>query len=287
MPDDKRHLDELSQSEINALSDEELMARIEVEQTDEMKAREYHNGRSPHARVADESFKSTKITENYETWRSAPSQYDFPGVDTVAPEYKERRARKALGKAKKVGLVSEIVEAEKESELPGSDMGSTSATTRGNFDASQKKIGIRTDKQNTEEQAETLAHEIGHAVDHGEAHASAGTMTGLGLGPLDPVTAGEKALDKVDAPAPDTPVADELKDLTEERRQEITDYSRDYYEQPTELAADFFGAAITEPRNTKARTKESRPAFAEALEESAGKEPTREFADEIFPGGFF
>lgn len=256
--------------------------------SDREKALEEHQDRSFRARVADESFRSTKVTNDFETWKSDPSQYDFKGVDTISPEYKQQRARQAVQTAKEKGLVDEFVSAESKDDLPGSDKGATDVRTRGTFEPGEKpKVGIRVDKQSKEEQAETIAHEVGHAIDHGEASAPASSMQGLGLGELDPITVGEQSLDTVGAPAPDDGVGEEVKGISEERRGEITQSNREYRENPTELFADFFGSAITRPRNTKAKASETRERVGEVFEEAGGKDPSKQFADEFFSDDFF
>jgi len=45
------------------------------------KAQQVHQDRSPEARRVDAQRKA-KIADDYGQWRSAPSQYDYPGVDT-------------------------------------------------------------------------------------------------------------------------------------------------------------------------------------------------------------
>lgn len=286
MSSEKRPLDELSQAEINELSDEELMARIEIEKSDRVKAQEYHQERSKRARVADESFRSTKVTDDYETWRAAPSQRDFEGVDTVAREYKQDRAQRALDVAKEKGLVMEYVEAESQAELPVSDKDATSERTRGTFEPGEKpQVGVRVDKGDAEQQAETLAHEVGHAVDYGDASVAARSMQGLGFD-LDPVTTSEVALDSVGSPVLESEVAGEVTAVSEERRGEISKANQDYRDEPTELFADFFGSAITRPRNTKAKTPKTRKRVAEVFDEDEGKAQSREFVEEVFPKDF-
>lgn len=286
MPPDQRPLDELSQEEIDQLSDEELMSRIEIEKSDRVKAQEYHQERSQAARVADESFRSTRVTDDYETWRAAPNEYDFEGVDTVAAEYKRRRAHRALGTATEKGLVSEFVEAESAAELPGSDKGATSERTRGTFEpGDEPKVGVRVDRGDQEQQAETLAHEVGHAVDYGDASVAARSMQGLGFD-LDPVTTSEVALDAVGSPVQESEVSQEVTAVSEERRGEISEANRDYRDEPTELFADFFGSAITRPRNTKARAPKTRERVAAVFDEDEGKEQSQEFVEEVFPEDF-
>jgi hypothetical protein len=290
---DDRPLDELSQEEIDDLTDEELMSRIEIDKDDRTKAQEYHQEeRTKTAQTADESFRSTQITRDYETWKSSPSEYDFPGVDTVATRFKQRRAREALETAKETGIVSEFVEAERQADLPGADKGATSATTRGTFEPGMQKIGVRTDKVEGEDRADTLAHEIGHAVDFGDESSSASAMSGLGIfdggDDLEPITVGERTLDTVGAPTPDDdPAAQEMRSISEDRRDEITEFNADYRDDPTELAADFFGSAITRPRNTKAKAPAAAKRAGDILKLDEKKKPSKEFADEFFPDSFF
>lgn len=48
------------------------------------RARRAHAERSARAQQVDERLQAPRTT-NYDRWRSAPSRYDFPGVDTVRP----------------------------------------------------------------------------------------------------------------------------------------------------------------------------------------------------------
>jgi hypothetical protein len=287
MPRDKRPLDELSQAEIDELSDEELMARIEVEPDDRTKAQEYHQEeRTRQARIADESFRSTKVTEDYETWRSAPGRYDFEGIDTIPPERKRQRAEDALGTAQDIGLVNNFVEPDTSSDLPG-EGNNGFASTRGTFSPGQNDLGVRSDLEG-EQREETLAHEVGHAVDYGEWNSAAAAMQGLGLGELEPQIASERMLGEIGGPI-DNPdeTAEELKERSEERRGPISPGNKEYRESPQELFADFMGDAILKPRNTKAQMQKSREALAETLNDPIAElEPTKEFIDRQLPGGF-
>lgn len=284
MASDNRPLDELSQEEIDELSEEELMARIEVEPDDRTKALEYHTEeRSRQARVADESFRSTKVTENYDTWRSAPGRYDYEGVDTIPAERKKQRAEQALQTAQDIGIVNEFVETENPREMPGETRG----TERGVFSSGEKKIGVKSNLDEEQRQF-TLAHEVGHAVDHGEWSSAAESMQGLGLGKLEPQVTSERALGQIGGPIEDPDeTAEELMERSEEARGPIRPSTREYRESPQELFADFFADAILKPRNTKAQMKESREALAETLNDPIEElEPTKEFIDRQLQAGF-
>jgi len=280
----KRPLDELSQEEIDALSDEELMARIEVEQSDWEKAVEYHNDeRSQKEQVADESFRSTKVTDDYETWRQNPSRWDYEGVDTIPEERKRKRTEQALNTAMDIGLVSGFEEVNSASELPGENK---SATTRGTFSAGEDKVGVRDDLDD-EEKTKTLSHEIGHAVDYGAWSSSADGMQGLGFGELTPQVTSENMLGIGEPEERDDPVFQELSEISEERRGPITPSSQDYRENPKELFADFLGEAIIRPRNTKARVDETPESISEALDEGPRElNLTQEFFEEELPDSY-
>jgi hypothetical protein len=290
---DQRPLDELSQEEIDDLSDDELMSRIEIEKDDRTKALEYQQEeRTRKERIADNSFRSTKVTDDYETWRSAPNEYDFQGVDTVSTRIKRQRARDALQTAQDKGLVNEFVEAESKRELPGADKGSVSSRTRGTFEPGLQNVGVRTDKGDEEQRTETLAHEVGHAIDFGDSPSSASAMQGLGIfndgGDLEPVTVGERALDTVGSPTPeDDQAAQEMREISRDRRGDFGKYRDDYRDDPTELAADFFGSAITRPRNTKAKAPEATRRAADMFKLDDDKQKSKEFADEFFPDNLF
>lgn len=283
----KRPLDELSQEEIDQLSDDELMARIEVEPDDRTKAMEYHQEeRSRQERVADESFRSTTVTEDYETWRENPSRTDFEGVDTIPKERKRQRAEQALQTAQDIGLVNEFVEPDTTNELPGEDQRGF-GSVRGTFSPGQNDLGVRSDIKG-EQRDETLAHEVGHAVDYGEWNSSAGSMQGLGLGELDPQITSETMLGEIGGPIEDPDeTAEELKERSEQRRGPISPGDREYRENPTELFADFVGDAILKPRNTKATSETSREALAETLDDPPDKlGPTKEFFERELPDNF-
>jgi hypothetical protein len=284
---DQRPLDELSQEEIDQLSDDELMARIEVEQDDRTKAMEYHQEeRSREAQVADESFRSTNVTDDYETWRSAPGRYDFEGVDTIPKERKRQRAEQALQTAQDLDLVNNFVEPDSTSGLPGENQRGFSSV-RGTFSPGQNDLGVRSDIEG-EQREQTLAHEVGHAVDYGEWNSSAETMQGLGLGELSPQITSETMLGEIGGPIEDPDeTAEELKERSEQRRGPISPGDREYRENPTELFADFVGDAILKPRNTKATSTESREALAETLADPPEKlGPTKEFFERELPDNF-
>lgn len=58
-----------------------------VERSDRRQAYEEHQERSEAAREVDNRRRAT-VTTDFETWQSAPDQYDFPGIDT--PKRKTR-----------------------------------------------------------------------------------------------------------------------------------------------------------------------------------------------------
>jgi len=260
------------------------MARIEVEQSDWEKAVEYHQEeRTQKARTADESFRSTNVTEDYETWRSNPRRWDFEDVDTIPEDRKRSRTEQALETAMDVGLVSEYEEVDSARELPGENK---SATTRGTFSGGEDKIGVRADLDE-DQKTKTLSHEIGHAVDYGAWSGSADGMQGLGLGELVPQVTSENMLGIGEPEDRDDPVFEELKDVSEERRGPITSSSKEYRENPKELFADFLGEAIIRPRNTKARVDETPDSISEALQEGPRElEVTQEFFEEELPDSF-
>lgn len=280
---DKRPLDELSQEEIDELSDEELHARIEIEPDDYTKALEYHQEeRSRQARTADESFRSTQVTDDFETWRQNPGRWDFEGVDTIPKERKKQRAENALQRAQDLGLVSEFREGSV-SDFPEG----TKGTERGVFSSGDDVIAVK-DRLDEEQRQFTLAHEVGHAVDFGEWNTGAEAMQGLGLGELDPMLTSERMTGEVGGPVddPDGPT-EELVERSEDARGPISPTNREYRESPKELFADFFAQAVLQPRNTKAKTEESRAALAETLHDPIEElEPTKEFLEEQLPGNF-
>lgn len=57
---------------------------------------ERHEERSREAKIADES-KKAPITRDPLKWASNPSEYDFPGVDTVQPEHTESNSKPYTG----------------------------------------------------------------------------------------------------------------------------------------------------------------------------------------------
>ena len=284
MPQDKRPLDELSQEEINQLSDDELMARIEVEQSDYEKAVEYHTEeRTRKARIADESFRSTEVTDDYQEWRAAPGRRDFEGVDTIPESRKRERTEQALDTAMQIGLVSAFEEVDSARDLPGENK---SATTRGTFSGGQDKIGVREDLDD-EQKTKTLSHEIGHAVDYGAWSGSADAMEGLGLGELVPQVTSENMLGIGEPEDRDDPVFQELNEISEDRRGPITPSSQEYRENPKELFADFLGEAIIRPRHTKARVDETPESISTVIEEGPRElNLTQEFFEEELPDSY-
>lgn len=257
--------------------------------SDRARARAYHEEeRTQQARVADESFRSTQVTEDYETWRQNPGRWDFAGVDTIPEERKKQRAERALETAQNLGLVEEVVEASSSRGLPGS----ASATTRGNFQGATKELGLKTSLDDDQRQ-ETLAHEIGHAVDYGDNPISAGGMQDSGLAKnidddLEPVLTSERMTGEFDGPI-ESPnqSAEELRSVSEDTRGEFDFGESEYRDSPKELFADFLGSAILRPRNTKAKTEDSRQTLAETMLNPPERlEPTKEFLEEQLPGNF-
>jgi len=279
----KRPLDELSQEEIDELSEEELLSRIEVEPDDRTKALEYHQEeRTKEARTADESFRSTKVTEDYETWRQNPGRWDFEGVDTIPAERKRQRAEQALDTAMEAGLVSEFREGPV-SDFPDQSKG----TERGVFSAGEDIVAVK-DRLDEEQRQFTLAHEVGHAVDYGEWNSSAEAMQGLGLGELDPQVTSEQMTGEIGGPIDDPDEAtEELREVSEEARGPISPGNKEYRESPKELFADFFAEAVLKPRNTKAQTEKSREALAETFEDPIEElEPAKEVIESELPDNF-
>jgi len=252
--------------------------------TERERAEERHRARSKKARIADRSFRAVETTTDYGEWRQDPDGKGFEGVDTVAPRFKKARAERALKTAEDVGLVEDVTRAESANELPA-DPSQKNATTRGTFNASTKELGVRVDRDDIEEQATTTAHEVGHAVDIGEGTSPAKNLQGLGLGELEPISVGEQALDSVGPQDERSEIGEELVDTSTELRGEINESRQAYREDPVELSADFFGSAITRPRNTKAKTTRTREELSDLLE-GKGKEPSKEFVERELPSGF-
>jgi len=63
----------------------------EVEGTQAEAVERVHNNRSEVAQRTDESY-NAPTTTNAKKWANNPSQFDYPGVDTVNEEYQEERA---------------------------------------------------------------------------------------------------------------------------------------------------------------------------------------------------
>lgn len=254
---------------------------------DREKARQYHEQeRSKKERIADESFRSTEVTDDYQEWRSAPGRKDFEGVDTIPPERKKQRAESALETAQDVGIVENFVEADSTEGLPGEGGNSGFSVLKGSHDSTTSSVGVRADLEGEDRQS-TLAHEVGHAVDHGDNIGSAGSMKGL-VSDLEPMITSERMTGAFEGPIDDQNEATtEMIEASERQRGEIEGGDRSYREEPTELFADFFAEAVLRPRNAKAQTEESREALSETLADPPEElEPTREFFEEELPDNF-
>ena len=119
-------------------------------------AQEIHDQRPKAERLRDEA-RHEPITRDLDEWRNNKNTRDFPGVDTVAPELRQQRAKAAEEVARSsFGLQS----VERNVDFADSDV-------RGRYFRGVGKIETNTADDDFPGwgKAATLAHEVGHAVD--------------------------------------------------------------------------------------------------------------------------
>jgi hypothetical protein len=203
--------------------------------------------RSRTANIADKSTTARTKTTDFEEWASAPSQLDYPGVDTLSERYRAQRIQQSLDTARDRGIVRDV---DVRPELYGGMAG-------GEFNPTNRDILLATDPDAPHR---NLVHEIGHAIDleagtpETETYASEGIFAGLDEDSRETVT-------------------EELLQISRERRPTGVTLDPEYNEDPRELAADFAALAIEDPAQLRKVASTATEVFDDAgvLELFTGK----------------
>jgi hypothetical protein len=182
-----------------------------------------HDERPEMERRRDE-LRQEPITLDLETWRGNESEYDVPGVDTVPPELRRRRADAAVEAAQSTYGIGSVAR----------DVSFDDPAVRGRYFRGDGplEVGTSTDDFPGWRLGVTLAHEVGHGIDDNVA-----VKTGY--------ASARGEMFETDRQR------DEAAVLSERLRGPTVDSDipgvTDYREHPTERVADGIAAMIVEP----------------------------------------
>lgn len=198
--------------------------------------------RSRTARIADRSTTANTTTRDFGEWASNPNQSDYPGVDTLAEQYRADRVEQATQAAEERGIIRDITVRD---ELYGGQ-------AAGEFSPYNTDIQLAADQDDA---YRNLAHELGHAIDFATTDNSEDDPG--------PTFGSERAFEQADDDLVEE-AADELSDIWDERGRDKPMMNADYLEDPKELAADFAALAIEDPQRAKKKAPNAQQVFEQA-----------------------
>jgi len=207
----------------------------------------FHAERSPESRIADESF-NAPVALDYDDWRENPSEFDFPGVDTIPRDRRLQRVRKKAARLEDAGVLDRV-----EATPSGpSGRGVTGRAGAGN-------VEVSTAYSNDPES--TLAHELGHQADKLETGGRAG-LTDKIFGGISGAASDEdtKKLREQGAELASRRRSISLKPEVIEEKAEKRDFAGGGFD---EVFADAFAEAVEEPR----RARKEAPDLVRAIED--------------------
>lgn len=118
------------------------------------RAQEYNQTeRSDRARGVDEEY-NAPVTTDFEKWKENPNRFDFPGVDTIPDDRRQKRAADFAAEAQSSGVVENF-------EIGTGVFGDSSPGTRGSASGDT----VLVDTSRAADAGQTLAHEVGHKVE--------------------------------------------------------------------------------------------------------------------------
>lgn len=186
-----------------------------------------HRERPREERRRDE-LRHEPITLDFDTWRDNVDEFDIPGVDTIPPALRQRRADAAAEIAQSLFDVGAVKRG----------VGFADPAVRGRYFRGDGPIEVGTSDDDFPgwQMGVTLAHEIGHGVDD---HIEVKTGYASARGDLF-----ENELQVREA----TRLSERLRGpMVRSEIPGVTDYRR----HPTEKAADTFAAMVIEPERSR------------------------------------